>query len=404
MSGNLGYDTSVRQRRGVAPFSELARKVLLLVGDDALALSHFLPLMRVLRQVARELVVVTRSSGRLGEIEALGARVIDFDVRRPAGNLLREAASAWNLASILEGESPDAVHLVGMKPVILGGLALKLVPARRVILHTTGLGMLGSGTDARLRLYRAGTLRLIGSMLRRPSSYLLVENASDLAMLREHGADPGPRFAILGGAGVDPDVFPMLPPPQNDVPTAAFVGRMTRGKGLDLLMAAYDRLKARGARVGLELHGAPDKSDLDCIASETLKEWCGRRGVRWPGQAADVREVWRHADIFVLPARSREGMPRALLEAAACGRPLIVTDVPGCSHFVRDGTEGLVVPPGDADALAEALQRLASDPELRGRMGEAARLRLLQGYTEAHVQETLRATYRSMFAGERALH
>lgn len=99
----------------------------------------------------------------------------------------------------------------------------------------------------------------------------------------------------------------------------------------------------------------------------------------------------------MLPARSREGMPRALLEAAACARPLVVTDVPGCRHFVREGMEGFIVPPENAGALAEALERLARAPDLRQRMGEAARLRLLQGFTEAQVKQSLRAAYTSMF-------
>jgi glycosyltransferase involved in cell wall biosynthesis len=110
----------------------------------------------------------------------------------------------------------------------------------------------------------------------------------------------------------------------------------------------------------------------------------------------DVREVWRHADIFVLPARNREGMPRAMLEAAACARPLIVTDVPGCRHFVRDGIEGIVVPAGDASALAEALLRLARDHTLRVRMGEAARLRVLQGFTEEQLKQSVFAVYVSL--------
>ena len=129
-----------------------------------------------------------------------------------------------------------------------------------------------------------------------------------------------------------------------------------------------------------------------------LQAWCDRTGARWPGHVTDVREVWRHADIFVLPARSREGMPRAMLEAAACGRPLIVTDVPGCRHFVRDGQEGFVIPPEDADALADALALLAQDPGLRERMGLAARQRLLQGFTESQVKDALRASYRAMLA------
>ena len=134
-----------------------------------------------------------------------------------------------------------------------------------------------------------------------------------------------------------------------------------------------------------------------------LTAWCAQHEARWLGHVADVQEVWRHADIFVLPARSREGMPRALLEAAACARPLVVTDVPGCRHFVRDGVEGFIVPPEDAEALADALERLARDPELRLRMGEAARLRLLHGFTEAHVKQSLRAAYASMFGRREGL-
>jgi glycosyltransferase involved in cell wall biosynthesis len=351
-------------RPGREPFAEFCRKVVLLVTEDWFALSHFRPLIGLLQEIAHEVVVVTRSSGRLGEIEALGARVIEFDYRRSSSNPAREAASAWALARILEAEAPDVVHLVAMKPVVLGGLALKLVPSRHVVVHMTGLGLLGFGRGALLRLYR--------------------------------GVDPGARFAILGGAGVDAQAFPDLPPPDNDVPIAAFVGRMIRPKGIDVLMQAYEELKQRGVPLQLELYGAADAENPEAIAAEVLTAWCAEGGARWLGQVSDVRQVWRRADIFVLPARSREGMPRALLEAAACARPLVVTDVPGCRHFVREGVEGFIVAPESAQALADALERLARDPELRLRMGEAARLRLLQGFTEAHVKQSLRAAYASM--------
>ena len=120
---------------------------------------------------------------------------------------MQEAQSAWALARILEAEDPDVVHLVAMKPVVLGGVALKLVPKTHVVMHMTGLGLLAFGTGRLMRLYRAAALRLMASTLRRPKSYLLVENPDDLALLRAGGVDPGPRFAILGGAGVDPDAF-----------------------------------------------------------------------------------------------------------------------------------------------------------------------------------------------------
>ena len=357
----------------------------------------------MLREVAHEVVVVTRSSGRMDEIEALGARVIDFDYRRSSSNPVREGMSAWALARILEAESPNAVHMIAMKPIVLGGLALKLVPAPHAVVHMTGLGLLGFASDRRLQLYRAAALRLVGSVLRKPSSYLLVENPDDLAFLREQGVDAGARFTILGGAGVDPQTFGALPPPINETPVAAYVGRMIRPKGLDVLMQAYDQLAARGAPLKLELYGTTDEGNPEGVTKELLHDWCAHRSASWLGHVADVREVWRRADIFVLPARSREGMPRALLEAAASARPLVVTNVPGCRHFVRDGVEGFVVPPEDPGALADALQRLAEDPELRRRMGEAARLRLLHGFTEAHVKQALLSAYQSVLGPAPAL-
>src|SRR5262249_10050406 len=145
-----------------------------------------------------------------------------------------------------------------------------------------------------------------------------------------------------------------------------------------------------------ELYGDTDADNAEAVPGAQLSAWCSKCDARWLGHVADVREGWRRADIFVLPARSREGMPRAVLEAAGSARALGGTDGPGCRHFVRDGVEGFVVPPEDPDALAAALERLARDADLRRRMGEAGRLRLLQGFTEAHVKQSLRATYAAM--------
>jgi glycosyltransferase involved in cell wall biosynthesis len=233
-------------------------------------------------------------------------------------------------------------------------------------------------------------------MLKDPASYLLAETPTDLALLRADGVDPGPRFAILGGAGVDPQEFAALPPAGNAAPVAALIGRMTKGNGVDVLMQACDRVAGRGMALAVELCGESEPGDPDAIDAQALDEWAERGGGTWRPDIADVREVWRRADICVLPARHGGGMPTALLEAAACARPLLVTDVPGARDFVRGGVEGLIVPAGDPAALAEALLHLARDADLRERMGEAARLRLLQGHTQGHLREALRAAYQSL--------
>ena len=135
--------------------------------------------------------------------------------------------------------------------------------------------------------------------------------------------------------------------------------------------------------------------------AQAISTWCAHRRARWRTRVDDVVDVWRHADFLVLPGRGGGAVSRVLLEAAACARPLIVSDVPGSRHFVRQGVEGLVVPPANVGALADAIQQLAADADMRVRMGEAARLRLLHGFTEAHVKNVLRASYRAMLSPAR---
>jgi glycosyltransferase involved in cell wall biosynthesis len=373
----------------------LSRKAALVVVEPGLLLSRFRSLIAALQTVAQSLIVITSPSPRRGELEALGVRVIDFQFADRARNPLQHVAAAWALARIFEAEHCHLVHLIAERPIILGAFALKLATVPHVVLHATGEGGIDSDTRRRRSFARAASVRLFASTVRRPSSYLLVENPDELARLRAAGADPGPRFAILGGGGVDPQAFPPLPPPGNAVPVAAYAGSLAKSQGIDVLLDAYDRVATRGGRLRLELCGSPEPDGADAIAAPTISSWCAQRNARLRGADAGVA-LWRSADFLVLPRHSGGSVSRALLEAAACARPIIASDVPGARYFLRHGVEGLLVPPGSVAALAEAMQQLAEDGELRVRMGEAARLRLLHGFTEAHVAHVLRASYQSL--------
>lgn len=378
----------------LSPLNRRFQRVLLLVTEDWFALSHFKPLISVLREVAERVTVVARSSGRRRELEALGVHVVDFDFGRRSTNPMREALTAARLARLFRIEKPDVVHLVAMKPIVLSSLALRFDRRQKIVLHVTGLGQLGFGTGGFLRLLRSVSLHSIAGLLKRPSTYLLVENSDDLEYLRGAGVNPGRRHAVVPGAGIDPQEFPDLKAPSSDPPVVAFVGRMIQSKGIDILMRAFEQLRGQNVRLELKLFGASDRDNRESIEPEQLRAWCERFGAQWHGHTDDILKVWSEADIFVLPARTREGMPRAMLEAAACARPLIVSDVPGCRHFVTDGIEGILVPAEDITALARAMLRLASDPVLRQRMGAAARRRLMDGFTDAHVKDRIRAAYR----------
>lgn len=351
MVGTGRHEPVVGLGAGSQPFSQLARKIVVLAGESNVVLAHCRPLLAVLGELAREVVIIARSSGPLGELEELGARVVDFDSRASLANPARDMTAAWKLARILEAEDADATHVIGVKPAVLGSLALRLVGGNNVMVHLPDLDPLAAAMGALARLYGASPAGRIASLVRKPTSFLLLENPDDLTYLRMHGVDPGARFAVLGGAGVDPDVYPMLPPSHSEIPIAACVGRMVASSGIDVLMRAFERVWARGVRIQLELAGEHSTEETEAISPDDIAQWSLHPGVRRVEPAADVREVWRRAEICLLPAVGRQGLPRALLEAAACGRALIVTDGAGGGNFVRNGVEGLVVPPGDVSAL-----------------------------------------------------
>lgn len=372
-------------------------KILVLVTEDWFALSHFQPLLRTLVELAGDVVVTTRSSGRLGEIEALGCRTIDFDFRRSSLKPLDQAAVVRNLARLIAAEKPAVVHAIAMQALVVTGLALKFSPrVPHTVLHLTGLGFLGISNSRAARLVRPFAMRVLGGVLRQPGNWLLAENLDDVAYLRDGGADADERLTILGGAGIDPDAYPAQPPANNSVPVAAFVGRMIRSKGVDVLVEAQRRLAGRGIPLALSLYGKTDDDNPEGVPRAEIEAWTRQGGVTWHGHVSDIRDVWAHADIAVLPAITREGLPRAVLEAASSARPLVVTDVPGCRHVVRHGVDGLIVPPSDPAALASALERLINDPALRSAMGASARARVLDGFTTGHVRDGIRDAYRRM--------
>ncbi len=371
------------------PFS----KILVCITEDWFALSHFKPLLATLAETAGEVVVACRSSGRMGEIESLGCRTVDFDFRRSSLRPAAQADVVRRLSALIRREQPDVLHAIAMQVLVVSSISTRFARVPHVVLHLTGLGFLGISEGLAARVIRPVAMHELARTLRAPGNWLLAENPDDVAFLRDGGADAGERLTILGGAGIDEREYPAQPLPANPVPVAAFVGRMIRSKGVDVLVAAQRILTQRGVALEVALYGKTDEDNPEAVPRSDLEAWARQGGVTWHGHVSDVREVWVRSDIAVLPAITREGLPRSVLEAAASARPLVVTDVPGCRHVVRRDIDGLIVPPADAEALADALARLAGDAEMRARMGASARQRVLDCFTIAHVQTGIRKAY-----------
>lgn len=372
-------------------------KILVLVSEDWFALSHFKPLIETLGDIAQEVVVATRSSGRMDEIEALGARTIEFDFKRSSLNPFEQTGTVRRLARLIAAEAPDAVHVVAMQPMVITALAARMAPRTPIVMHLTGLGFIGISAGRAARLLRPGAMAALSGILKRPDSWLLAENPEDHAFLEQHGVACGERVTLLPGAGIDPCAFPARAPGTGPRLNIAFAGRMIRSKGVAELAEAARLLAGRGIEAAVSLYGRIDADNPEAIPEATIRGWEREGLVTWHGHVGDVAAIWRDCDVCVLPSLSREGMPRTVLEAASSARPLVVTDVPGSRHFVEDGVHGFIVPPGDAPALADALARLSADPELRVTMGRAARARILDGFTTDHVREGIRTAYGGLF-------
>jgi glycosyltransferase involved in cell wall biosynthesis len=370
-------------------------KILVVITEDWFALSHFIPLLKELRALAGTVVVATRSSGRIGELHALGVKTCELDMLRGSLRVSEIKAVRQDLAQLIDMERPDAVHAIAMQPMVMTSLALARGGHRpaAVILHLTGRGYLGYARSPLAHLLRGLAHAALRRCTRTCNAWLVGENSDDVGeMVAARVAVPD-RTGILPGAGVDPARFPQLPAPRNDVPRAAYVGRMIRSKGVHVLIEAQRLLRARGVALRLDLYGDADTGSREAVPREQLERWNGEPRVVWHGRTTDVVGVWRTADIAVVPALGGDGMPRAMLEAAACGRPIVASDVAGCRQFVRPGVEGLIVPPGNAAALADALARLAADPQLRLSAGAAARRKVVREYTETAVRARTREIY-----------
>jgi glycosyltransferase involved in cell wall biosynthesis len=257
----------------------------------------------------------------------------------------------------------------------------------------TGFGFTFISGGLKARLLRPLMVFLLRFLCIRKKDAALVQNPDDRAALIAAGV-VADRIVIIPGSGVDIAWLQPMPEPTG-TPTVAFVGRLIEDKGIRPLVAAVQLLHSRGNAVNLLIAGTLDPANPTSISASELASWARQPGIRWIGQVKDTASVWAQAHVAALPSR-REGLPKALLEAAACGRPMIATDVPGCREIVLMGKTGLLVPLDEPTALANAIDKLAKSPDLRHRYGAAARRLAVEKFSaEAIGRQTVRL-YRAL--------
>ena len=364
-------------------------KLLFVVTEDWYFVSHRLPLAVAAQAAGFDVAVATREGQQAEVIRGAGIRLIPFVLSRRGGNPLREVVALWRL---YRREQPDLVHHVALKPVMFGALAAWLARVPAQVNAVAGLGWLFTTSSGIVRLVRPALRWLLARLLNRSHSMTIVQNPEDRAFLECSGI-PATRLRLIRGAGVDIQIFyPVAPPPEPAC--IVLVARMLWDKGVGEFVEAARRLTEAGVNARFVLVGDPDPANPASVPESTLRSWHGQHGVEWWGRREDMPAVLQAAHIACLPSSYAEGLPKSLLEAAACGLPIVTTDAPGCREVVHDGVNGLLVPVRDAAALAAALGTLINDAALRRRMGEQSRdLAETEFGLEAVIAQTL-AVYR----------
>lgn len=363
-------------------------KLLFVVTEDWYFVSHRLPLALAAQKAGFDVVVATREGEHGERIRAEGIRLIPCHLSRRRGNPLQEIAM---LARLYRRERPDIVHHVALKPVLYGALAAKIAAVPHVVNAVAGLGWLFTSNTLAVKALRPAFCRLLVWLLGASSSCTIVQNPDDFGLLTQKGV-PEDRLRLIRGAGVDTEVF--APPSQlpSEPVTVVFAARMLLDKGVREFVEAAHVLTDAGVKARFVLVGDPDPGNPASVPDTSLRAWHGQHGIEWWGRREDMPAVLQLGHIACLPSY-REGLPKVLLEAAACGLPLVTTDAPGCRDVVHDGDNGFLVPIRNAQALALALARLIEDAALRATMGRRAREIVLAEFSQERIIKETLAVY-----------
>jgi len=343
------------------------------VTEDWYFWAHRLSLARAARNAGYEVVVATRVARLGAQIRAEGLWLEPLRWIRGSINPLRLAADLWTVARLYRRLRPDIIHHVSLKPIVLGTAAARCVPHSVVVNALTGRGYIFTARTLRARVLAPLVSLLLRWLLRRPNTVVLLENDDDRNFVVDTIGVAVERTAVNPGSGIDTEHFHMLPMPQSEPITIGCAARMVGIKGIADLVAASRILRARHLPHRLLLAGATDPESPDAIPDEVLRQWAQQDGVEWLGQIADVRALWRQCHVAALASLGGEGVPLSLVEAAACGRPLVATNVPGSRDIARAGVNALVVPPSAPQLLADALERLIKDPAMRNTFAAESR-------------------------------
>lgn len=374
-----------------------SRRLLFVVNDTTFFVSHRLPVAIAAREAGFDIDLAALDSGDLEHVRAHGIRFHPLAVDRTGINPLRDAFLFFQLLALIRSLRPMLMHTVTIKPVIYGGIAARLLRVPSLVSAVSGLGSVFIEADRKALMVRSVARGLYGLALAHPNSCAIFQNPEDLEQMVNAKMAAPDKTVLIRGSGVDTAMFHPSPEPAG-APVVIMPARLVWYKGVREFVEAARLLRELKVDIRMALVGEPPAHNRASVPKAKISAWAEEGIIEWWGYRSDMPQVYADCHIVCLPSFYGEGVPRALIEAAACARPIVTTDTPGCREVVHDGDNGLLVPPRAPAPLAEALRTLAANPGRRLEMGRHGRKRALAEFSLERVVEATLAVYEQLTA------
>jgi glycosyltransferase involved in cell wall biosynthesis len=305
-------------------------------------------------------------------MQEAGFKILPLRWRRKQSWPWAELLAIWEIIRIYRDEKPHLVHHVALKPVVYGSIAARITRIPGVVNAVAGLGFVFVSKRPLARILRPVLKASLKFSLKGSRHRTIVQNPNDRDFIKREINIDSSRISLIRGSGVDLRRFVPTPEPACP-PLTILASRLIKEKGIVEYAEAAGILKKRGINARFALLGAIDKENPSAIPEKLIEEWIRNGWIEWQGYKHDMPSVLANCHIVCLPSFYGEGIPKILIEAAACARPIVTTDVPGCREIVKHNQNGFLVPTQNVQALADALQTLIEAPELRREMGQKSR-------------------------------
>jgi glycosyltransferase involved in cell wall biosynthesis len=369
-------------------------KIVLFANTDWYLYNFRLSLATALKKSGHDVLLIS-PPGKYGEIlKNMGFRWQAVPMQRRSLNPVRELSLLFHLWRLLRNEQPDILHGFTIKSAVYGSAAAKLAGVPGRVSAVAGMGYVFTSHDMKALILRPIVRTLMRLALGGRNSRLILQNSDDVALFKNAGVVAPDIIRLIRGSGVNCEDFTPKATNTNhgDSFRVLLASRLLWDKGILEYAETARALRARDSRLHFLLAGDPDSGNPSAVPEEMIEAWQKEGTIEWLGHVDDMPKLYASVDLVVLPSY-REGLPKSLIEAAACGLPLITTDVPGCREVVTNEENGLIVPARDSRALAAAIARIADNPELASRLGRAARENAQQQFDVSIVISQTLAVY-----------